>query len=330
MDEVRELDRVLDEEHRDVVADQVPVAFPGVELGREPADVPGEVGGPLVAGHRGEPDEDGRAQARLAEGVGPGDVGQRLVVLEVAVRPEAAGVDHPLGYPLVVEVEDLLAEVEVLDKAGAALAGPQRVLVVADRHALLGRQPPPAVRRGLVRLAAAAPDDLLVAVPYPAARAVCLRCHHASRCSAQAVAPLRPLSRSGGSWFRAATPGHGGKHMTAARRGGSTAPRPGWGGYRGAAVCGYPPATSANGSASRRGRDRCPQQRGYPVARRTPAQRHLCGLRGGVLGRRRVQVDGHVAVARVILMQAADEAGSAPWPLPEIQNETSGDSAGGE
>ena len=132
VDQVGELDRVLDEEHRDVVADQVPVPLPGVELGREPADVAGQVGGPLVPGDGGEPDERRRAQARLAEDVGPGDVGQRLVVLEVAVRAVTAGVDHPLGDPLVVEVEDLLPEVRVLQQRRAPLARPQRVLVVAD------------------------------------------------------------------------------------------------------------------------------------------------------------------------------------------------------
>ena len=164
VDEVRELDRVLDEEHRDVVPDQVPVALPGVELGGEAAHVPGQVRGALVARHRGEPDEHRRAQPGLGERVGPGDVGQRLVVLEVPVRPVAAGMDHPLGDPLVIEVEDLLPEVEVLQRAGTAFPGPQRVLVVGDDSALPGGQPRRAVRRDLVRLAARAALDPLIAV----------------------------------------------------------------------------------------------------------------------------------------------------------------------
>ena len=39
MDQVGELDRVLDEEHRDVVADEIPVALLRVELDREAAYV---------------------------------------------------------------------------------------------------------------------------------------------------------------------------------------------------------------------------------------------------------------------------------------------------
>ena len=55
--------------------------------------------------------------------------------------PEPTGVHHPLGDALVVEVEDLLAEVEVLEQRRAALAHPQRVLIVSDRDPLLRRQP---------------------------------------------------------------------------------------------------------------------------------------------------------------------------------------------
>ena len=48
VDQVGELDRVLDEEHRDVVADEIPVALARVELDREPAHVPCQVGRALV------------------------------------------------------------------------------------------------------------------------------------------------------------------------------------------------------------------------------------------------------------------------------------------
>ncbi len=59
VDEVGELDGVLDEEDGDVVADEVPVAFGGVHLDGEAADVAGRVGRAHVAGDGGEADEDG-------------------------------------------------------------------------------------------------------------------------------------------------------------------------------------------------------------------------------------------------------------------------------
>jgi hypothetical protein len=101
VDEVRKLHRVLDEEDRDVVADQIPVAFVGVELHGEAADVARGVG----------------------EDRGAGVLVERLETLEVAVRGRASRVDDPLGNALVVEVSDLLAEDEVLQQGRAPEPG---------------------------------------------------------------------------------------------------------------------------------------------------------------------------------------------------------------
>ena len=57
VDDVGELDAVLDEEHRHVVADQVEVALVGVELHRETAGVADGVGRAARAEHGREPDE---------------------------------------------------------------------------------------------------------------------------------------------------------------------------------------------------------------------------------------------------------------------------------
>ena len=93
------------------------------------------------------------------EQVGARDVGERLVVLEVAVGAVAARVDDPLGDALVVEVEDLLAEVEVFQQRRAAGADPQRVLVVGDRDALLRGQYRRIAARRLVGLTALPRSD---------------------------------------------------------------------------------------------------------------------------------------------------------------------------
>ena len=140
MDEVRELDGVLDEEDRDVVADEIPIPLLRVELDGEAADVASKVERALVAGDGREADEHRHLLTRTLEQIRPGQFGQRLVGLEEAMGAEAAGVDDPLRDPLVVEVEDLLAEVEVLEQRGTALPGTQRVLIVGDRCALLCRQ----------------------------------------------------------------------------------------------------------------------------------------------------------------------------------------------
>ena len=45
-----------------------------------------------------------------------------------------------LGNALVIEVRDLLAQDEVFEQRRAAQARLERVLIVGDRHALIGRQ----------------------------------------------------------------------------------------------------------------------------------------------------------------------------------------------
>ena len=65
--EVGEAQRVAEEEHRRVVADDVPVAFVGVELQRVAADVALGVGGAALAGDRGEAGEHRRLLADRAE-----------------------------------------------------------------------------------------------------------------------------------------------------------------------------------------------------------------------------------------------------------------------
>ena len=72
-DEVLELQRVADEEHRGVVPDHVVVALGGVELQREAARVAPGVGAAPLAGHGGEPDQRVRAGAGLEHrGLGVG------------------------------------------------------------------------------------------------------------------------------------------------------------------------------------------------------------------------------------------------------------------
>ena len=125
MDEVREPDGVLDEEDRDVVADDVPVAFLGIELDGKAAHVAGEVERPLLPATVEKRTKAGvfsparwKMSARCV-------FGERVVGLEIAMRAIAPRMNNALGNALVIEVEDLLAEMKVLDQAWPALADPK-------------------------------------------------------------------------------------------------------------------------------------------------------------------------------------------------------------
>ena len=116
MDEVGKFDGVLNEEDGDVVADEVPVAFLGVELHCKAANVAREVERSLAAGDGREANKGRRVFSPTrwkmsARVMSDSDFGQ----LEKAMRTIAAGMHDALGDALMIEVEDFLAEVEVLD-----------------------------------------------------------------------------------------------------------------------------------------------------------------------------------------------------------------------
>jgi len=70
--------------------------------------------------------------------------------------------DDALGNPFVVEVEDLFAEVEVVDDERTAGADPKRILVVGNRAALCRCQNVVAIFGELVEFAAFAAMRALV------------------------------------------------------------------------------------------------------------------------------------------------------------------------
>ena len=140
VDQVGKLDRVLDEEHRDVVAHEIEVAFLRVELHGKAAHVARHVARARAAGDGGKAHEHRRLLLRILQERGPRQLRQRLVRLKEAVRARAARMDDPLGNPLVIEVRDLLAEDEVFEQRRPACARAQRVLIVRNRQALIGRQ----------------------------------------------------------------------------------------------------------------------------------------------------------------------------------------------
>ena len=135
VDEIREFQRVLDEEHGRVVAHEVEVALAGVELHGEAADVAYGVGRAEGALHGGEAHEDRGLHGRVAEEGGLGELRAGLVHLEVAVRARAARVHHAFRDAFAVEVAQLVDEMEVLQKERAGRAGAQGVLVVRHFHA---------------------------------------------------------------------------------------------------------------------------------------------------------------------------------------------------
>lgn len=133
-DEVRELHRVADEEHRGVVADEVVIALVGVELEGEAPGVAPRVGGALLSGDGREAREHVRRRARLEQRcfrVGADVLGR----LERAEGAGSLRVDVPLGDALAVEVRHLVEEVDVVQDDRTVGADGEAVAITRRRCA---------------------------------------------------------------------------------------------------------------------------------------------------------------------------------------------------
>src|SRR5262245_42361492 len=164
MDQVWKLDGVLNEKHRNIVPDDVPVPFLGIELHSKAANITRQVRRALVAGHGREAYEDRGFLPGALKEIGLRDIGQRRIILEIPMRPEAAGMYHPLGDALMVEVEELLAEVKIFERRGAACTDPERILVVGDGDPLLSGQDGSVPTCTLVYFSASTGHHILISV----------------------------------------------------------------------------------------------------------------------------------------------------------------------
>lgn len=77
--EIRKLDSILDEENRDVISDQIPIAFVGIELGCESADIANGVVAAFAPLDRGETCKHRRVSARVRQDASSGDIFGTLV-----------------------------------------------------------------------------------------------------------------------------------------------------------------------------------------------------------------------------------------------------------
>jgi len=112
--EIGEAERVAEKEHRRVVADNVPVAFLGVELDCSATDVALGVSGAAFACDGREADEQRRLLADRAEDLRLGKASNILRHCEGAVGAPALGVHAALGDHFAVEMRQLFEQPYVL------------------------------------------------------------------------------------------------------------------------------------------------------------------------------------------------------------------------
>ena len=138
VNEVRELDRVLNEEHRHVVADQIEVAFIGVKLHRKSAHVTHGIARATRPLDGGKAREHRGLFPWVLEETGLGQGSMVFIGLEVSVRRRAPRMNDALGNALMVKVGDFFTHDEIFKQGRTAITDLERVLVIGNFYALIG------------------------------------------------------------------------------------------------------------------------------------------------------------------------------------------------
>ncbi|MNN24768.1 hypothetical protein D3C81_1382100 [compost metagenome] len=138
VDKVREFERITDEEHRRVVADDVPVAFFGVELQRKTTWITLGISRTALATDRGEPEKCWCLLADGVEQLRAGVLSDITSYGERAVSTRTLGVHTTLRDVFTVEVSKLLDQVKVVEQQRASRACRTGILVIGDRSATGG------------------------------------------------------------------------------------------------------------------------------------------------------------------------------------------------
>ena len=137
---VRKFQRIAHEEHRRVVADDVPIALLGVEAQRKAAHVALGIRRTTLAGDGGEAQEGFRLLADLRERGGTRILRDVVGDGQRPIGTRALGVHGALRNPFAVLMRKLFQQMEVLDQHRAERSRGQRILVVGDWRAAIRRK----------------------------------------------------------------------------------------------------------------------------------------------------------------------------------------------
>ena len=141
MYQVREFDRILNEEHWHIVADKIPITLRRIKFNGEAAHVARRIDRTSATSDGRESREQFRLLADLGQDGCSRIFCERFIELEIAMCARTTRMNNPLRNPLVIEMMDLFTKDEVLEERCTASARPQRILVVAYRYAMIGRDP---------------------------------------------------------------------------------------------------------------------------------------------------------------------------------------------
>src|SRR4030095_4509537 len=109
MDQIRKFDSVLNKEYWDIVANQIEIAFPRVELNCETADIAGQIGRTSRTRDCRKAHKTRRLYRRVLQKVRLCMLGHRLIHLKLTVRRRSARMYYSFRNPFMIEMGNFLA-----------------------------------------------------------------------------------------------------------------------------------------------------------------------------------------------------------------------------
>ena len=138
MVQIRKLQRIAQEEHRRVIARQIPIALFGIELDGKTANIALGVGCAAFACHGRKAHEQIGLFAHLAKDFGAGVFGNIVRDRECAVSARAFGMHAAFRNHLAVKMRQFFEKPHILQKLGTTRASRHDILVI-DHGATCGR-----------------------------------------------------------------------------------------------------------------------------------------------------------------------------------------------
>ncbi len=140
MNDIGELDRILNEENRNIIGDKIVVAVFGIELCCKSPHIAGSIGRTARADYSGETYEDRRLHGRVLQKFGHRVLRNRFIGLKVPVYAKSTRMNDTLRNALMIEVGHFLAKMEILHQGRSPPARLKRIIGVGYANSLIGRK----------------------------------------------------------------------------------------------------------------------------------------------------------------------------------------------
>jgi hypothetical protein len=108
MNDIRKLHSILNEEDRNVIPDDIPIALLGIKFDSKSSHISNGIGASAGSENGGESEEDGCRARSISEHTGGGDICCAFVEFEGTESTYTSGMDNPFWDTLVVEFHNLV------------------------------------------------------------------------------------------------------------------------------------------------------------------------------------------------------------------------------